>query len=155
MTVHVRLATDADRELARGLVPRLHVFGPPPLRPIDAMNHAEEAALLRALDTPDPDHVVFVAEVEGLGPVGIAFAETQSDYFTRERHGHLSIIAVSEAGEGRGAGSALLAEVESWTAARGHRFLTLNVFEGNMRARRVYERAGFEPETIRYVKRLR
>jgi RimJ/RimL family protein N-acetyltransferase len=32
--------------------------------------------------------------------------------------------------------------------------LTLNVFEGNARARRVYERAGFAVETVRYVKRL-
>jgi RimJ/RimL family protein N-acetyltransferase len=32
--------------------------------------------------------------------------------------------------------------------------LTLNVFDGNVRARRVYERGGFAPETLRYVKQL-
>jgi RimJ/RimL family protein N-acetyltransferase len=32
--------------------------------------------------------------------------------------------------------------------------LTLNVFAGNARARGVYERLGYAPETLRYVKAL-
>jgi RimJ/RimL family protein N-acetyltransferase len=32
--------------------------------------------------------------------------------------------------------------------------LTLNVFDANARARRFYERAGFTPEVVKYVKPL-
>jgi hypothetical protein len=49
---------------------------------------------------------------------------------------------------------ALLAAVEARSAARGHRFLTLNVFAGSAPARAVYERAGHTPDTIRYVKEM-
>jgi len=51
-------------------------------------------------------------------------------------------------------GRALLAAVEAWSVARGHRFVTLNVFADNARARAVYERAGYAPDTLRYLKTL-
>ena len=47
--------------------------------------------------------------------------EELRDYFTLERHGHVGILAVTEAAEGRGAGGALLraAEAGPATAAFG------------------------------------
>ena len=41
---------------------------------------------------------------------------------------------------------------EDWARANGYSRLTLNVFEGNARARAVYEKFGYQVETIRYVK---
>jgi len=76
-------------------------------------------------------------------------------YFTGERHGHVSIIAVSEAGEGKGVGSTLMRAAEEWARSSGCGRLTLNVFEANGRARAVYERLGYRVETLRYVKVLR
>jgi GNAT superfamily N-acetyltransferase len=64
------------------------------------------------------------------------------------------MIAVVAAAEGRGAGRALLRAAEDWARAHGYRRLTLNVFAGNQRARRAYDRAGFAVETLRYVKPL-
>jgi GNAT superfamily N-acetyltransferase len=154
LTVHVREATMADRNFITGVVPRLRAFGPPPLRPAAALDRAEVEALEHALDDPASDAVLLVAELEGVGPAGVALADTATDYFTHERHGHLSIIIVSEEGEGHGVGRALLEAVEAWSAAQGHRFITLNVFTGNQRARRVYERAGYVEDTVRYVKEL-
>lgn len=154
MTVHVRPATAADRDFIVGVVPRLWAFGPPPLRPADAMDRAEVEALEQALAEPAADAVLLVAELDGVGLAGVALANTATDYFTHERHGHLSIIIVSEDGEGRGVGRALLDAVEAWAAAQGHRFITLNVFAGNQRARTVYERAGYGEDTVRYVKEL-
>ena len=153
--VRVRPAVEADRAFIVGLVPRLRAFGPPPLRPADAMDRAEAEALERALGEPDDDVLLLVAELDGVGPAGVALANAATDYFTRERHGHLSIIIVSEQGEGHGVGRALLDAVERWSAARGYRFITLNVFDGNQRARGVYERAGYGPDTVRYLKELR
>ena len=156
--ITIRPATPADREFVIGLVPRLRAFGPPPLRPPEALDEAEVRALSRAFDVlPEggPDGaVLFVAEHPREGAVGAAYAETATDYFTQEKHGHLAILMVAEAGEGKGAGRALLQAVESWSATQGHRFITLNVFAGNSRARTVYERAGYSLDTIRYLKEL-
>lgn len=153
VTVHVRAATAADREFIAGVVPRLRAFGPPPLRPADALDRAERETLERALDDPQPDETLLVGELDG-EPAGVAYALAETDYFTREKHGHLSVIAVAESGEGKGVGRALLSAVEAWSAAQGHRFITLNVFADNHRARAVYERAGYGQDTIRYAKEL-
>jgi GNAT superfamily N-acetyltransferase len=153
--VQVRPAAATDRPFVLGIVPRLRAFGTPPLRPAVALDAAERRALERALETPTEDATLLVAELDDAGPAGVAYAETAVDYFTGERHGHLAIIAVSETGEGRGVGRALLQAVEEWASRRSYRFVTLNVFAGNGRARRVYERAGYAPDTIRYYKELR
>jgi ribosomal protein S18 acetylase RimI-like enzyme len=76
------------------------------------------------------------------------------DYFTGDRHGHLGMIAVTEAAEGTGAGGALMRAAEDWARDHGYPTLTLHVFEGNARARRFYERAGYQVETVRYVKSI-
>jgi len=154
MTIRVRSAMHADREFLVGIVPRLRAFGPSTLRPVDALDRAERETLLRALDDPKPDTVLLVAEDDVGHPAGVAFAESPTDYFTGERHGHLGILAVAAGAEGKGAGRALMAAVERWATECGYRFLTLNVFAGNERARTLYERAGFSPDTIRYVKEL-
>ncbi len=152
--VRIRPAAEEDRAFILSTVPRLRAFGPPPLRPADALDRAERAALEAALADEADDAILLVGELDG-GAAGFAYAHTATDYFTGERHGHLAIIAVAEAGEGRGVGRALLEAVEGWSSARGHRFITLNVFAGNGRARAVYERAGYGPDTVRYAKELR
>jgi ribosomal protein S18 acetylase RimI-like enzyme len=85
----------------------------------------------------------------------VAYAETSVDYFTREKHGHLAIIAVDADAEGSGVGRNLIQTVEEWAASQGYRFITLNVFAENERARKVYERAGYSQDTIRYAKKLK
>ena len=64
------------------------------------------------------------------------------------------MIAVTESAEGSGAAGAMLAAAEGWARGRGYAKLTLNVFEGNSRARAFYERSGFRVETLRYMKML-
>jgi GNAT superfamily N-acetyltransferase len=65
------------------------------------------------------------------------------------------MLAVTEAAEGHGVGAALLRAAEEWTTEQGYTKVTLNVFDGNARARRAYERAGYQVETLRYVKHFR
>jgi GNAT superfamily N-acetyltransferase len=153
VTLTVRAATVADREFILRLVPRLRAFGEPPLRPAAALDEAERRALERALAALPPDATLLVAEL-GAAPAGVAYAESATDYFTGERHGHLAILIVAAGGAGHGVGRALLAAVEAWAAARGYRYVTLNVFAANARARGVYERAGYAPDTVRYAKEL-
>lgn len=151
----IRPAAEADRAFALGLVPRLRAFGRlPPLRSPEDVDAAERRALEAAFDALPEDAVLLVAEHPRHGALGIAYALTGVDYFTQEAHGHLSILIVAEAGEGRGVGRALLAAVEAWAAGRGYRLLTLSVFEENTRARAIYERNGFGIDIVRYAKEL-
>lgn len=154
MTIHLRPATPGDREAIAALVPRLRAFGAVPLRPAEALDNAERETLERALSAPADEAVLIVAELPSVGLVGVAYAHADTDYFTRERHGHLAILAVAELAEGQGVGRALIAAVESWAHGRGYRFITLNVFAANARARAVYEQVGFAVDTLRYYKEI-
>lgn len=116
------------------------------------MNAAEAQATLAAIAAETPEKAVLIALDESGDRMGVVHLETSVDFFTRERHGHISVVAVAPGGERRGIGRALLQAAEDWTRARGYRFLTLNVFEGNERARHVYESAGFGIDTIKYLK---
>jgi GNAT superfamily N-acetyltransferase len=100
-----------------------------------------------------PSRCLLVAE-SGAAPLGFIYLEVLRDYFVGEEHGHIGILAVTEQAEGQGAGGALIRAAEAWARERGYRRLTLNVFEGNTRARAVYDHLGYRPETVRYVKLL-
>ena len=66
----------------------------------------------------------------------------------------MSVLVVAETAEGLGVGRLLLEAADTWAREQGLAMLTLNVFTGNVRARAVYERLGYMPETLRYVKTL-
>jgi len=150
----IREATARDREWILPLSARLHDFGPPPWRPRAEMDAAVAAAIGSALDSPGPDRAVFAAEDVDRRPLGFVHVHKARDFFTGEEHGHVSDIVVTAAGEGRGVGRALMAAGEGWSRARGHRLLSLNVFEANSRARSLYERLGFASDTLKLVKVL-
>ena len=152
--VGVRRATPADRTWILPLAPRLIEFGPPPWRPVSAMNQAVTEAIDRALVATPPGSVVFVAEGDDGRPLGFIHVETASDYFTHEAHGHVSDLVVARDGEGRGVGRALMSAAESWARDRGYRLMTLNVFEDNQRARALYDRLGYRLDTMKLVKEL-
>jgi GNAT superfamily N-acetyltransferase len=150
----IRPARPDDRAAVLALVPRLRAFGPGPLRSPEALDAGEARTLHCFFEAAAADARLWVAE-DPHGPLlGAVYAEEATDYFTQEAHGHLGILVVAESAEGHGVGRALLAKVEEWARERAYRFLTLNVFSGNERARAVYERAGYRPDTVRYSKVL-
>ena len=154
MTVRLRAAGAADLPFMLSLAPRLAEFGLPPWRTAAQVVEAERRALSRALEDGSPDAPVLLAEeADGL-PLGFVYVETQTDYFTGRAHAHVAILAIADQAEGRGVGRALLDAAEAWARRRGDPFITLNVFARNARARAVYERLGYGPETLRYVKPL-
>jgi GNAT superfamily N-acetyltransferase len=156
----VRDATAADRDFVIDTARRFAAFGPPPWRSALEVVAGEvrclddffdRRTLDRAGDRAGPALLVAEASAE---PIGFAFLEPAVDYFSGETHGHVGMIAVTEAAEGRGAGAALMRAAEDWARSSGYAKLTLNVFEANQRARRMYERFGYQVETLRYVKVL-
>lgn len=154
MTVTIRKAAATDAAWIRGLIPRLHEFGPPAYRPTESMNEAEANATVAAIGSDPSLRDVLVAEVGGT-PAGFVHLETGTDFFTREKHGHVSVIIVAPEAEGSGVGRALLDAAEAWTRERGYRFITLNVFEQNAGARRLYDKAGYGIDMLRYLKLVR
>jgi ribosomal protein S18 acetylase RimI-like enzyme len=147
----VRTARTDDAEWIRALLPRLHEFGPPAYRARASMDAAETEATLAAIGSAD-QRAVLVAEDASATPLGFVHLETAVDFFTHERHGHISTIVVSPEAERQGVGRALMTAAEAWTRERGYRLLTLNVFERNEAARRLYEQCGFGIDTIKYLK---
>jgi GNAT superfamily N-acetyltransferase len=151
--VLVRPAMPGDRAFALATVMRLGAFGPPAWRTSDEIGEADARVVRTFFESAPVGASLLVAESDG-SPLGFIFLETLRDYFVGEEHGHVGILAVTEAAEGKGAGGALMRAAEAWARERGFRKLTLNVFEGNARARAIYDHFGYRPETMRYVKLL-
>ena len=82
------------------------------------------------------------------------FATTKHDYFTRAAHAHVEVLAVETGAERQGVARALMEAVEQWARRRGYTWVTLNVFDRNTRAKGLYDRLGYQPETIHYRKDL-
>jgi GNAT superfamily N-acetyltransferase len=151
----VRTGSAADRDFVIDTARRFAAFGPPSWRPALEVVGGE----VRCLDDFFDGRLKGPPSPPGFGEagasglcLGFAFLEPAIDYFSGDRHGHVGMIAVTEAAEGRGAGAALMRAAEDWARTCGYAKLTLNVFEGNHRARQMYERFGYQVETVRYVK---
>ncbi len=151
-SIGVRDAVAADRDFVMLTARRLAAFGPPPWRsPLEIVG-GEVRTLDEFFDGLVPRSSLLIAEDAGGERLGFAYLEAAVDYFTETEHAHLGMIALTESAEGRGAGRALMEAAEAWARSRGHSKLTLNVFDGNRRAREFYERLGYRVETLRYVK---
>ncbi|HEY9449067.1 MAG TPA: GNAT family N-acetyltransferase [Gemmatimonadaceae bacterium] len=153
--ITIRTATMDDGVWILPLSSRLHDFGPPSWRPREEMDAVVAADIEAALRAPKEGQVVLVAQDGNGEPLGFVHVHSAVDYFTHEVHSHVSDLAIARDAEGRGVGRALMIAAESWAAARGHRLLTLNVFDSNHRARRLYARLGYSADTTKLVKILR
>ena len=151
--VAIRSATSADRDFLSSLAERLADFERPPWRSHEEIADGDRRALFDALDNPQPGTQLFIAELDG-NRAGCLLLWTLEDYFRQQWHAHVSVIAVTREAEGVGVGRALMAHAEDWARAQGHTTITLSVFEGNRRAQRLYERAGYATEMRRMIKRL-
>ena len=152
MTIAIREGTEADRDFVVDTARRFAAFGPPPWRSALEVVGGEVRCLDDFFDGRLEGRRLLIAERPGGDPLGFVFLEPAVDYFSGDRHGHIGMIAVSERAEGQGAGAALMRAAEEWARANHFPKVTLNVFEGNARARAVYERFGYQVETLRYVK---
>jgi ribosomal protein S18 acetylase RimI-like enzyme len=146
----LRAATSADAPALAALAERLAAFELPSWREASEIAEADARAMLAAVAAADPDNEVLIAERE-TDIVGCLHVLATTDFFGL-RHGHVSAIATTRAAEGSGVARALIEYAERWSEARGLPLLTLNMFAGNDRARRFYEKAGFEAEMIKYAK---
>jgi len=150
----LRDATPADEPFLLRLTDRLGAFPVPPWRTAAEIAAADHPILLDAIHRPNPETLLLVAEQPPGSPAGCVFVTTETDYFTRASSAHVEVVAVTPEAAGTGLGRVLLEEAERWARSRGYRQITLNVFDSNQRARAVYDRLGYRPETIHYRKGL-
>jgi ribosomal protein S18 acetylase RimI-like enzyme len=150
----VRPARPSDRAFILGITPRLaQGFELPSWRTEREVVAAESATVEEALRFGAEGAALLVAEDTAGEPGGYVLVNADTDYFGR-RHAHIETLSVSSATEGRGAGRALVEAAEEWARSEGLHLITLNVFANNQRALALYQRLGYAPDTLRYVKPL-
>lgn len=98
-----------------------------------------------AYDTRPED--VLVAERDGV-VVGWAKMDHPTPFPSSEHVWAITGLAVDPGAQGGGVGRALVEALIDAARSRGARRLTLRVFGPNERARRLYERCGFEVEGV-------
>jgi ribosomal protein S18 acetylase RimI-like enzyme len=150
--IGIRPARTSDEPVLVALAERLTAFPLPPWRKAEDIAVADAREMMAAVRAGEPDNHVVIAERAGV-PIGCLHVLAMTDFFGT-RHAHISVIATTAAAAGSGVGRALLEYGEGWARGRGLTLLTLNVFAGNARARRFYERAGWSAEMMKYTKPL-
>jgi ribosomal protein S18 acetylase RimI-like enzyme len=152
MATRIREYVPSDREFILSLVPRFSEFELPEWRQRDEIDDTNRASMEQALEKLKPDSAIFIAEDENGKPAGFIHLQTETDYFRVEKYGYISDLAVDESFEGQGIGRLLLDAAQVWTHVKGYRMLALYVFAGNLHGQHLYEKNGFKPEVIKYVK---
>ena len=151
-SIHVRLAHADDDEFILALAERFVAFELPPWRKRSETLAGIRADIARHLrDLPAGSHL-FVAENDDGERCGFLHLQTMKDFFTGALNCHVSDIGVAVEHEGKGVGSALLEYAERWAKEHRCRLVTLSVFPGNERARKVYDRHGYGVELVRMAK---
>jgi ribosomal protein S18 acetylase RimI-like enzyme len=154
--ITIRKASSADADFIASHAHRLLDFSLPGwrIKEKDKMIQADVQHITKALLKDDPDDCVFIAIDAFNKACGFIRVVLQTDYYTGERTAHVNDIVVTAEAEGQGAGKALLQKADEWARANNTRWITLNVFEDNKRARTVYEKSGYKIEWIKYLKQL-
>lgn len=150
--IQIRAATIADLNFIISLVPRLIEFGPPHWRNPDEMISTDRKILTDKLADQPEGTAIFIAEDSAQVPLGFIHVHTGSDYYNKDIHGHISDVIVAPAGKGKGIGTLLIKKAEDWARAQGYKWLTLSVFAQNQQAIEVYERLGYAPDIVKFVK---
>ena len=149
----IRNATAADGDAILALMPRLAEFDLPDTRNPEHL-WQDDANLLRRWMNGDEDCLVHVASSEEGVVVGFTLVRMRPELLSHAPSAHLEAIAIASEAEGKGAAQALLKAAETAAREAGAESMTLHVFARNERARRFYDRAGYDGELMRYIKYL-
>lgn len=153
MSPRIRPATADDDAFILALAGRFTDFPLPRGRDRATTDAGIRADLARHLhERPDASHF-FVIE-DPAGRAGFVHLQLVDDFFGAGLLCHVSDLAIAPGHEGRGLARRLLEHAEAFARDRGCVRLTLAVFEGNLRARTLYERFGFGTDLLRMGKPL-
>jgi ribosomal protein S18 acetylase RimI-like enzyme len=144
----IRPVREEDHQALLGLSPRLTI-GAAPWRDPAGVAAAARGWIESSLASAHEDgRAMLVALLDGRVAGLISLVERR--HFAGEMDAYVGELITAEALEGRGAGRALMAAGRQWAAGRGLSRIILDTGAHNHRARRFYERFGFEEEEIRF-----
>ncbi len=153
--LRVRAGRHEDLVALRLLLPRLADLEVLPGRDPEDLWRGDLALLEAWAGGTRGDIHVLVAELAPtLSPAGLAMVRLMAEPLSGAPGAHLDVLAVASGAEGRGVGAGLMSAAESLALAHGATCMTLHVIDSNHRARRLYERSGFQAEVVRYIKQL-
>ncbi|RXG16206.1 ribosomal protein S18 acetylase RimI-like enzyme [Leeuwenhoekiella aestuarii] len=153
--INIRRVTKEDTDFILSLLPSLTDPELPHWRDPDVMLDIDQRILKSEIQDGSEDNAIFIAEdSETQKQLGFIFLEIGTDYYHREPHGHIADIIVAPDARGRGIGKLLMNKAEAWTKDCGYKLLTLNVFDDNKKARKLYQSLGFTPDLTKYGKIL-
>ena len=152
MSISVESADPQDCEAMLELFPRLASFELPDGRNPGHLWGGDAEMLRDWATTGNDDCLVHVAKETDGSIVGVTMVTLRPELLSHAPSAHLEALAVAEKAEGKGVGKALLEAAEAGARERGALSMSLHVFSTNKRARRVYERAGYDEELIRCIK---
>ena len=87
-------------------------------------------------------------------PVACLWLGNTVDQVTGDRHAYIFLLYVVPEHRRRGLGSALIRYAEAWAKARGDRQLGLQVFQANQPALNLYQKLGFQTQSLWMLKPL-
>jgi ribosomal protein S18 acetylase RimI-like enzyme len=86
--------------------------------------------------------------------VGCLWAGSAIDQVKGDRHAHIFLLYVAPSHRQQGIASVLMQQVETWAQARGDRQIALQVFEFNQPAIKLYEKFGYQVQSLLMTKGL-
>lgn len=89
-----------------------------------------------------------------LSPVACLWLGNAVDQIQGDRHAYIFLLYVSPEHRRCGIASALMSHAESWAKARGDRRIGLQVFYHNQPALQLYEKLGYQPQSVWMAKPL-
>lgn len=154
LDVFIRPAEPADRDFMYGLAPRLAGVAKLPWHREADVLAFQHRYMNAAFARPRDETVTLVAATTGNERLGFVHAESATDSVTLEPCGYVTVLATTEAAEGKGVAAALMRAVEDWARGKGFRLLGLDVFANNHRARAFYNRMGYGEDSLRLTKEI-
>ena len=98
--------------------------------------------------------VDFLEEVS-ITPVGCLWVGNAVDQVSGHRLGHIFLLYVAPEHRRQGVGSALVTLAENWARERGDKQISLQVFTTNKPAVNLYEKLGYQNQSVLMVKSLK
>ncbi len=155
MSFSIRLeCDDEDRRFVEGLNPRLAEVITAPTHSANDVRAFQEAFTATAWEASTARNATFLAVEQTGKRIGYINVREGSDDVLGEACGYIALLAVEREYEGRGVARSLVKEAERWAREMGFSRIALDVFASNGHALGFYERAGFQPETVRVIKKL-
>jgi ribosomal protein S18 acetylase RimI-like enzyme len=150
--ISIRSYEPSDYAFVLSLAPRLAI-GKQPWRDEALWLGAVEGWLEGSIAQHPEKTMVLIAHDERGERLDFATV-SHSKHFSGQPQAYIGELATTEAAEGQGVGTALVAACEQWAREQGYTVLVLSTGAANTRAIGLYHRLGFHDEDVTLTKLL-